>query len=211
MKIFITAIRTALIASLSFATAAFGADRAAPIIVNHQCTILADIPREAIQDAIDDLVIAFGHTSHGSQLVTGMDSLAAFVGDDIYSWSMDGSGGTLELRDKVMPYDLGYESWEPDTRAYLNSHPEVNVIIWAWCGQVVHATEAYIDEYLADMTALEVDYPDVSFVYMTDHLVGWTYESNPFIRNQQIRDYCIANNKIPVSYTHLTLPTNREV
>lgn len=203
MKKIITAIHAVLLASLSLATAASGADRAAPLVVNHLNTILADIPRDAIQGAIDNLVIAYGHTSHGSQLVTGMDSLAAFVGDDIYSWSMDGSDGTLELRDKVMPYDLGYASWEPDTRAYLNSHPEVNVIIWSWCGQVVYATEAYINEYLADMTALEVDYPNVSFVYMTDHLAGWTYGTNPFIRNQQIRDYCVANNKILYDFTDI--------
>lgn len=185
-----------LLLSLLLATAAGGADRTSPLIVNHQSTILTDIPRDAIQNAIDNLVIAYGHTSHGSQLVTGMDSLAAFVGDNIYSWSLDGSGGTLEIRDKVLPGDLGYTTWEPDTRAYLNIHPEVNVVIWAWCEQVTYATEAYINEYLADMTALETDYPNVSFVYMTDCLSGGTYGTNPFLRNQQIRDYCVANNKI---------------
>lgn len=203
MKKIITAIHAVLLVSLSLATAVSGADRAAPLVVNHLSTILADIPRDAIQSAIDNLVIAYGHTSHGSQLVTGMDSLAAFVGDDIYSWSMDGSDGTLELRDRVLPGDLGYTTWEANTRAYLDIHPEVNVVMWAWCGQTTSATEAYINEYLADMTALENDYPNVSFVYMTDCLSGWTYGTNPFQRNQQIRDYCVANNKILYDFTDI--------
>ena len=119
-----------------------------------------------------------------------MDGLAAFLGDDLYNHSLDGTGNTLELRDNAMPYDLGYPSWEPDTRAYLDSHPEVNVIIWSWCGQVSDASEAYIDTYLGLMTNLENDYPDVSFVYMTGHLDGQPPGYTIHVRNQQIRDYC---------------------
>lgn len=196
MKRIMVTICAALIAGLSFEPAALGAERSEPLIVDHLCVSLEEIPRQAVQDAIDNLVIAYGHTSHGSQLVTGMDSLPVFLGDDLYMWSYDGANGTLELRDKAMPYDLGYASWEPDTRAYLDSHPEVNVVIWAWCGQLIYATEEFVNEYLANMSALEVDYPNVSFVYMTDHLNGWTYDSNSFQRNRQIREYCTANNKI---------------
>ncbi len=166
------------------------------MIIDHTCCDISLIPRQAIQDAIDTLVIAYGHTSHGSQLVTGMDGLADFLGDDLYSWSSNGANGTLQLRDKPFPNDLGYSSWEPDTRSYLNSHPEVNVIIWSWCGQVSYASEAVIDQYLDDMTALENDYPNVSFVYMTGHLDGSAYGSNTFLRNRQIREYCLANDKI---------------
>ncbi|HSG28358.1 MAG TPA: hypothetical protein VLA34_07740 [Candidatus Krumholzibacterium sp.] len=166
------------------------------MIIDHTCCDISAVPRTAIQDAIDRLVIAYGHTSHGSQLVTGMDGLAAFLGDDLYRHSLDGSGGTLELRDKAMPLDLGYPSWEPDTRAYLDDHPEVNVVIWSWCGQVRDATEAVIDTYLSLMTALEDDYPGVRFVYMTGHLTGDSPGSNIYVRNQQIRDYCVENDKI---------------
>jgi hypothetical protein len=166
------------------------------LIVDHTCCDISAIPRSAIEDAIDNLVIAYGHTSHGSQLVTGMDGLAAFLGDDLYSWSYDGSGGTLELRDNAMPYDLGYASWEPDTRAYLNSHPEVNVIIWSWCGQVSSASESYIDNYLSLMDGLESDYPDVVFVYMTGHLDGGGEDGNLHIRNEQIRAWCRDNDRV---------------
>jgi hypothetical protein len=86
-------------------------------------------------------------------------------------------------------------SWAAATRRYLDSHPEVNVIIWSWCHGVMNATEADIELYLNLMSALEQDYPDVKFVYMTGHLDGTGINGNLHIRNEQIRAYCRANNK----------------
>jgi len=82
-----------------------------------------------------------------------------------------------------------------ETKRYLNTHPEVNVIIWSWCGQV-DASEAEIDLYLSLMSALEREYPNVHFVYMTGHLDGKGLRSNVHRRNEQIRSYCRVNNKI---------------
>ncbi|MBD3180087.1 MAG: hypothetical protein GF417_11140, partial [Candidatus Latescibacteria bacterium] len=70
------------------------------MIIDHLCRDINSIPRSAIQGAIDNLVIAYGHTSHGSQLVTGMDSLANFLGDDLYNYSSSGAGNTLRLIDR---------------------------------------------------------------------------------------------------------------
>jgi len=46
------------------------------------------------------------------------------------------------------------------------------------------------------MSGLEVDYLDVRFVYMTGHTDGSGLTGNLHVRNQQIRDYCEANDKI---------------
>ena len=46
------------------------------------------------------------------------------------------------------------------------------------------------------MNQLETDYPDVKFVYMTGHLVGSGQQGNLNQRNEQIRAYARANNKI---------------
>jgi len=46
------------------------------------------------------------------------------------------------------------------------------------------------------MNQLEIDYPDVTFIYMTGHLDGTGESGNLHIRNNQIRQYCLANNKI---------------
>ncbi len=170
------------------------------MIIDHDCRDIYSIPRQAIQGAIDNLVIAYGHTSHGSQLVTGMDSLASFLGDELYNYSSTGANNTLRLIDRPFGVpDLGNpdgSAWEEATRTYLDSNTDVNVVIWSWCGQVADASESYINNYLSLMTGLENDYPDVDFVYMTGHLTGESTGSNIFIRNRQIRDYCINNNKI---------------
>jgi hypothetical protein len=52
-----------------------------------------------------------------------------------------------------------------------------------------------IDYYLTPMNQLEIDYPNVTFVYMTDHLNATGQYGDMNLRNQQIRNYCIANNK----------------
>ena len=57
-------------------------------------------------------------------------------------------------------------------------------------------TEEGINIYLNAMNQLELDYPHVTFVYMTGHLDGTGDDGNLNIRNNQIRDYCTANNKI---------------
>ena len=170
------------------------------IIANHSCTHLSTIPQGAVESAKANLHIAYGHTSHGSQLVTGMTGLVGFKGN-LYSFNGGGSGGALDLRD--MPFsganDLGNpnrSAWAAATRTYLDAHTDVNVVIWSWCGQVSTATEGDITLYLNLMSGLEADYPDVKFVYMTGHLDGSGLNGNLHIRNEQIRAYCTAHKKI---------------
>ena len=50
------------------------------IIADHTCCDIDAIPQSAIEDAKADLIIAYGHTSHGSQLVSGMTGLITFKG-----------------------------------------------------------------------------------------------------------------------------------
>jgi hypothetical protein len=184
----------------------YGVAVAEPVIADHSCTDITRIPVSAVLQAKANLHIAYGHTSHGSQLTTGMSSLVEFMNglgypEDLYSYNYGGSDGALDLRDSPFSgaSDLGNPdktAWTGATRTYLAAHPEVNVVIWSWCGQVSSATEADIDLYLNLMNALEQDYPDVSFVYMTGHLDGGGLTGNLNLRNQQIRDYCAVNEKI---------------
>ena len=170
------------------------------IIVDHACCGIGDIPQAAIETAKANLIIAYGHTSHGSQLVTGMTGLVTYMGA-LYEFNGDGSEGALQLRD--MPFSGAYDLGNPDrtawaaaTRTYLEAHTEVNVIIWSWCGQVSDATEENINTYLSLMNSLESDYPDVAFVYMTGHLDGSGLTGNLHLRNEQIREYCRSHDKI---------------
>lgn len=161
-------------------------------IADHLAAVDFDsIPSSAIEQAKSDLHIAYGHTSHGSQIITGMGALA--TANSLYSG--------LDLRDSPFSgaSDLGnpdLTSWATATRNYLNANTDINVVIWSWCGQVSSASEEDIDNYLSLMNQLEQDYPNVKFVYMTGHLDGGGSAGNLNLRNQQIRDYCTANNKL---------------
>jgi hypothetical protein len=176
------------------------------MIIDHVCTDLDDIPDQWIAKAKTDLHIAYGHTSHGSQITTGMAGLVDFMNgkegyeEDLFAWDNGGTDGALDLRDTPFSgaSDLGNPNrtaWASATRAYLNSHSEVNVIMWSWCGQA-DGSESDIDTYLDLMSELEEDYPDVRFVYMTGHTNGSGLTGNLHLRNQQIRDYCEASKKI---------------
>jgi hypothetical protein len=166
--------------------------------IDHNCTDLTSIPSEWITSARENLHIAYGHTSHGSQLATGMTGLIGFKGDS-YGWNNGGSNGALDLHDYFVSGDLGNPdrtTWNVRTRDYLAVDTDVNVIIWSWCGQVSTSTAADITSYLNLMDALESDFPDVKFVYMTGHLDGGGLTGNLHMRNEQIRDFCNTNKKI---------------
>ena len=168
-------------------------------IVNHATCSLDFIQADDIVKAREQLHIAYGHTSHGSQLITGMHGLINFKGD-IYSFNNGGNNGALDLRDNPFSgaSDLGNpdrSAWANATRNYLQDNSDINVIIWSWCGQVSSATEDDINTYLNLMSGLEVEFPNVNFVYMTGHLDGSGVEGNLHMRNEQIRYYCRTNNK----------------
>jgi hypothetical protein len=167
-------------------------------IINHSSIKLNSLPSQWITAAKLNLHIAYGHTSHGSQLIDGMTGLVNFKGA-AYSWNNGGTGGSLDLHDYAMSGDLGAPdrtTWAALTRTYLAANPDVNVIIWSWCGEVSTATEADIVTYLNLMTGLEKDFKNVKFVYMTGHLDGTGLTGNLHLRNEQIRNFCKSNNKI---------------
>lgn len=172
--------------------------RPTDLIIDHRCTKLDSISSEWITKAKQNLHIAYGHTSHGSQITDGMTGLIGFKGTK-YSWNNGGSGGALDLHDYAMDGDLGNPdrtTWAAKTRTYLAANTDVNVIIWSWCGEVSYATETDITTYLNLMSALETDYPKVKFVYMTGHLDGTGLSGNLHLRNEQIRNYCKTNKKL---------------
>lgn len=181
--------------------------QAAPIIIDHTRTNINAISEQAIVYAKSKLHIAYQHTSHGSQVTDGMSGLVSFANNhgkglylpaNIFAWNDGGDGGALDLHDYFGSGDLGSSDWPTQTRNYLNApaNGDVNVVMWSWCGQVSGSTEASINTYLSSMSQLEAEYPDVTFVYMTGHLDGSGLTGNLHLRNEQIRDYCLANDKV---------------
>jgi hypothetical protein len=175
------------------------------IIIDHTCTKLSVIPSNWIEAAKDNLHIAYSHTSHGSQLTTGMSGLISFKGPS-FTWNNGGTDGALDLHDYAISGDLGNPdrtTWASRTRTYLGENPDVNVIMWSWCGQVSTATEADIETYLNLMNELEEEFPGVKFVYITGHLDGTGLTGNLHQRNEQIRKYCKDNKKVMYDFADI--------
>jgi len=170
------------------------------MIIDHRCTDLAAIPASCIAAAKDSLHIGYGHTSHGSQLISGMNALHAHFADGRFAWSHTGGTNQLHLFEGSgydagwLDHDCGYAGWDAKTREYLDAHPECNVIVWSWCGQVNDVDLP--SHYLNPMARLEADYPGVTFVYMTGHLEGDGPDGSLQRANQTIRDFCLANGKV---------------
>ncbi|MBN1875308.1 MAG: DUF11 domain-containing protein [Anaerolineae bacterium] len=208
--------------------------RTTPIIIDHSTTDITIVPQAWIEAAKRDLHIGYGHTSHGSQLPSGMSGLVAFANNgglelslpqDIFAFSHDGNEDGVYLHlfegdgygSGDLDHDVGYyPAWVNETRAYLGDpdpetgrgtlHSEMNVIMWSWCGQASGRSEqGMIDTYLAPMTQLEADYPGITFIYMTGHSDGTGEEGNLHQRNRQIRDYCMANNKVLFDFYNIEL------
>ncbi len=152
------------------------------------------IPDCWISEAKEKFNVAYDHTSHGSQIISGLNLLES-ENSVLYAWA-DGSSSSLVL--DIDDYfssvgDLGSEnSWAPATRTYLNSNPDVNVIMWSWCSILGHD----INKYLNNMDDLIEDYPNVKFVFMTGHLAGscdynWDCSSRASYhsKNEQIRNH----------------------
>jgi hypothetical protein len=183
-----------LLHSVSFA------ERMEPLIIDHTCTDISQIPEYRINKAKACFRISYGHTSHGSQIVTGMNLLKGAAGS-LYWFDRDGTNNGLSLHDYEPAGDLGNPNrteWYYRTRNLLDtSGCDRNLIMWSWCGQVSSASYNDIAvSYLNNMDKLETDYPNVTFIYMTGHLDGTGEDGQLNIRNKQIRDYCIENNKI---------------
>lgn len=183
--------------------------RSEPILIDHACTHIARIPEWVILQAKASLHVAYGHSSHGSQITLGMTGLVAFANaggkvlslpKDIFAWNNGGLDGALDLHDHAMTGDVGsYPNWVYKTRAYLNDpeNADVNVVMWAWCGQAdgKYVSGTLFSEYLDPMNELEAEYPHIAFVYMTGR-VNHNDDANNKAANQVIRDYCRANNKV---------------
>ncbi len=198
----------------------------APIyIINHNSAHLEDlisIPTEWINEVKSSLNIAYGHTSHGSQLTTGMSGLDDFMGgNDVYDYGSDGVGDdsilaffdynnnfggsltpTYDANDLGNPND---NNWAYATEEYLDhaSNPGTNVIMWSWCDIRTHDIPVYIShmedlitKYSAGGSKGRTASTEVQFVFMTGHVDGEGIGGHNNLQNELIRDHCRNNNRM---------------
>jgi hypothetical protein len=170
--------------------------RGAAIIADHSSVAGFDnIPSSVIEQIKTGYRLFYGHTSHGSQIVAGMEMLRS----ENTLYDFNNGDGTLTLYDRtgVDLGGLGDTSWVTITRERLDQTGNTdNVVMWSWCGGCSGNTEEGINIYLNALDQLGQDYPDVTFIYMTGHLDGTGPDGNLYARNNQIRDYCMTHDKI---------------
>lgn len=120
------------------------------IIIDHTCTDISKLPEYWINKAKNDSKISYGHTSHRSQIITGMNLLKGASGS-LYWFDHNGTDGCLSLHDYEPSGDLGNPdrtTWATRTHTLLNNpDSDRNLIMWSWCGQVSYATESDINIY----------------------------------------------------------------
>lgn len=151
--------------------------------INHKNIFLNELTDADVLAAKSSLHVVYEHTSHGSQLITGMESLAGFREySNRYAWSDVGEGDGLDLDDRGIPADVsdlsqgdsvdnnGDTPWVIGTRALLDdpANTHVNVVMWSWCSINGHDAQRYLD----NMEKLISEYPGVTFVFMTGHAEG---------------------------------------
>lgn len=167
------------------------------LTIDHTCTDIKRIPQEALEKAKALWKVAYGHTSHGSQVVSGMVALKQSH-PKLFGFGNSQDQG-LVLLDRTPKGDLGNPdrtSWAQRTREFLNGPgKDINVVMWSWCGQVSKASEKDIQTYLDLMAGLEKEFPNVKFIYMTGHLDGSGKSGNLHRGNEQIREFCKNNGK----------------
>jgi hypothetical protein len=178
------------------------------LVINHEHAAIDRIPNEWLDQA-RDLAIHYAHTSHGSQIVSGLQYLASQ--DPRYALSVDYAGATPPGGSPCTPdflciYDGNPpETYiEPDdywatpagiarTEAVANTG-FFDISMWSWCGQQSTNSTTTVQQYLDTMDAFESAYPAMRFVLMTGHTDGGgtTLQQN----NDQVRQYAAGHGKV---------------
>jgi len=191
-------------------------DAAPPVagVFDHRTTNLAAIPANCIDEVkSSSFVFHYAHRSHGSQIIVGADSIEAesptYAFEASYC-SLPGGSNMLGMWDGMTSNNLvdpeaywASESGLDDLRSILTANPSIRYTMWAWSFEIAEQTEAQVQQYLDAMNALEAEFPNVTFVYMTGPAQGTYQAVNRFHRNQQIRDYCHDHGKVLYDFEDL--------
>ncbi|MCK4835654.1 MAG: hypothetical protein KAT17_03420 [Candidatus Aminicenantes bacterium] len=192
-------------------------------IIDHNCTDISKIPDEWLTQNKEIWMIHYAHTSHGGQITEGLQLLSGENAKyKFYSSycqvpaAQDGislmDGQYIQQESYCETYITPDLYWESDyglnaTRWVLTNF-KLNISLWAWCCQLDYYSESEIQNYLNKMSQLEQEYPEVIFIYMTGN--AQSPEANRYQRNNQIREYCQANNKFLFDFADLDCWYNGE-
>jgi hypothetical protein len=181
-------------------------------IVDHTTLNLAGIPDQQIATIKKNFKMYYGHTSHGSQVRTGMERLYARLGS-LYrvaaDWQLPSVNDAFCFRDRNDTYDPG--DFFPTVPQALRDNPGINLVMYMWCGQPGGDWENLLKYYLAEMADLEQKYPKIIFIYTTGHAQESDCSGNNRANfNAAVRQFCIVNNKALLDFGDIDAWYNNE-
>jgi hypothetical protein len=179
-------------------------------IIDHACTNYSLIPVSWLTKVKAlNFNVHYAHTSHGGQLITGLDEIQqenATFGASVQDAALTPAADVFNVLNGQMNATFSETYITPDlywqttpgldlTR-YVLHHNAINVSMWMWCTQLDGYSHADVQQYLDAMASLELEFPTVTFVYMTGNAQAEGADgANRHQCNQQIRQYCTMNNK----------------
>lgn len=198
-------IRTLTVYSATLLVCCLGALSASAeaLTIDHSCTDLSAIPPEWIDTVQEQIKLHYGHTSHGSQLTTGLSRIES----DDATFDVAMSTSSLPAVDALCIYHPSNDpsAYYSNTQAILDNNPIINVSMFGWCCQATYSDwDNYLSDYLTNMQAFEAANPDVTFIYMTgnaqeDGEGGY----NRYQFNEEIRTFCRENDKVLFDFADL--------
>jgi hypothetical protein len=178
------------------------------IVIDHRHTDASKIPDYWIGQA-KQFVVHYAHTSHGSQVLSGLEWLEAR--NSKYNVDIETGGpavvpaDTTALRfydgnnyaDNYITPDMYWET--SDGIAHTNNVANTgwfDFSLWTWCGQMSSYEDTQIQSYLDTMTQFESAHPGMRYIYYTGHTDGTGTAGVLWRNNNMVRQYVQQNNKV---------------
>jgi hypothetical protein len=178
------------------------------IIIDHRHTDARKIPDYWIGQA-KKFAVHYAHTSHGSQILSGLYWLEAR--DSKYHVDIHVNGTVVKPDDATALRFYDGNNYNSDTyiypEMYWQSEGGINKTrsvaetgwfsfsLWTWCGQMSDPSTP-VQTYLDVMSQLEREYPAMRFILYTGHTDGSGLGSTLWQNNDQVRQYAQQNNKV---------------
>ncbi|MCD4682230.1 MAG: hypothetical protein K8R86_03015 [Bacteroidales bacterium] len=210
------------------------------LIIDHNCTNVDLIPTTVVDNIKSECKFEWAGASHAHQLLAGLKFLEndfpyldVTIGDgetgDPNGGYLPDANGTFCIMDGVTllwsqcgkccyqfiapeAYWLGDDAHQTLEKTLVTCFPNINISGWEWCTELNTWTAAQVQEYLNQMSAYELQYPNVQFIYTTGTAeYNGDAGYNRYLRNNQIRQYCIQNNKVLFDFADLDCWSNGEM
>lgn len=179
----------------------------AGLIIDHRHTDIHQIPDAWLAEA-RKATVHYAHTSHGSQVTSGLN------------W-LDGQDARYNVAIRVsgtegLPADTTalriYDGNPPDT--YINpddywSTPggvartqavaatgHYTYSMWSWCGQQSSNSVETVQQYQDQMKAFEQEFPGMRFILMTGHTDGSNESGTLFRNNNMLRQTALQHGMV---------------